>query len=86
MYYLYILQSQKRKYSYVGVTDNLERRLLEHNNGANKSTKPYRPFRIVHKEEFRTLSEARKKEWFYKCTPQGGKLKRKLLIMAGVAA
>ena len=85
MTYLYILQSQKRKYSYVGVTHNLKRRLAEHNNGNNKSTRPYRPFNLVHQEEFKTLSEARKREWFLKCTPQGGKLKRKLLAMAGVA-
>jgi putative endonuclease len=86
MYYLYILQSEKRRYSYVGTTDNLERRLFQHNNGKSKATKPYRPFLLVHKEEFITLAEARKKEWFYKCTPQGGKLKRKILMMAGVAA
>jgi len=86
MYYLYILKSQKRKYTYVGITNDLERRFFEHNNGKEKTTKPYYPFLLIHKEEFSTLSEAMKKEWFFKCTPQGGKLKRKLLVMAGVAA
>ncbi len=86
MYYLYILKSKRRKYTYVGVTDDLKRRLFEHENGKEKATKPYLPFLLIHKEGFPTLSEARKKEWFYKCTPQGGKLKRKLLVMAGVAA
>ena len=30
-----------RNYIYVGITDNIERRFLQHNNGENKSTKAY---------------------------------------------
>jgi hypothetical protein len=41
---------------------------------------------LIHNEKFQTLSEARKHEWFLKCVPQGGKLKIKILDMAGVAA
>lgn len=86
MFCLYILKSKIRNYSYVGVTNNLERRLKEHNTGINKTTKSYKPFLLVHRENYKTLSEARKREWFLKCTPQGGKIKRKILNMAGVAA
>ena len=86
MFYLYILKSKKYLYSYVGVTNDLNRRLFEHNSGRNKTTRFYKPFILVQQEKFNTLSGARKKEWFYKCTPQGGKAKRKLLAMAGVAA
>ena len=70
---------------YVGVTDNLKRRFIEHNSGKTKSTKYRTPFILVHTEGFQTSSEARKREWFLKCTPQGGKFKRKILDMAGVA-
>jgi len=82
MYYLYISKSLKDNKGYIGVTKDIKKRLQEHNSGKVKSTKHRRPFMIIHTEEFKTLSEARKKEWFYKCTPQGGKLKRKILETA----
>ena len=86
MYYLYILKSTNHNYSYVGTTDNLQRRLNEHNSGRNRATKWRKPFVLAYQEEYQTLSEARKREWFLKCTPQGGKLKGKILAMAAVAA
>ena len=67
---------------YVGTAKNVKKRLGQHNSGRVKSTKHRRPFTIVHVEKFKTLSKARKREWFLKCTPQGGKLKRKILEMA----
>jgi len=82
MYYLYILKSLKDYKGYIGVTKNIKRRLRDHNTGKVKSTKSRTPFSIVHTEQFKTLSEAKKREWFYKCTPQGGKLKRKILETA----
>ncbi len=86
MYFLYIIKSTHKNYNYVGTTNNLNRRIMEHNSGKNKSTRHFKPFILCYKEEYKSLSEARKKEWFLKCTPQGGKLKRKILIVAGVAA
>ncbi|TAM99842.1 MAG: hypothetical protein EPN39_05595 [Chitinophagaceae bacterium] len=44
MFFVYALKSLSRNYIYVGMTNSLERRLKEHNEGRNKSTKPYRPF------------------------------------------
>ena len=49
---------------YIGSTNNLEKRLHEHNNlksGAHY-TKIRRPVVLIYKEEFLTLSEARKRE------------------------
>jgi len=82
MYYLYILKSIKDKKGYIGTTANVEKRLQDHNTGRVKSTKYRRPLVVVHTEEFKTLSETRRREWFYKYTPQGGKLKRKILKTA----
>ncbi len=78
MYCVYILKSLKDANLYVGTTDNLERRLKEHNNGKSKSTKLRRPFKLVRKEEYKTLSEARKREWYFKNHPTGQQLKKKL--------
>lgn len=71
---------------YIGTTKDLEKRLNQHNSGLVKSTIHRKPFIIVYNEEFKTLSQARKREWFLKCTPQGGKFKKKILDNAGVAA
>lgn len=86
MFYIYIIKSIHKNYNYLGATNNLDQRLSDHNNGRSKSTKPYRPFILFYKEEYKTLSEARKREWFLKCTPEGGKLKRKILNVTGMAA
>jgi putative endonuclease len=50
-YFVYILASKSRKL-YVGVTNDLERRLFEHKQGlADGFTKQYRIDRLVHFEE-----------------------------------
>ena len=43
-----------------------EQRLLDHNNGKTKSTKPYRPWRLIYKEEQLSRIQARKREKFLK--------------------
>ena len=68
MYYLYILMSEIRKRTYTGVSDDANRRLEEHNAGKVKSSRPYRPYKIIHTESFAELTEARQKERFYKST------------------
>ncbi|RJQ26535.1 hypothetical protein C4577_03200 [Candidatus Parcubacteria bacterium] len=44
MYYVYILQSLKDNKTYVGYTDNFERRFEQHNSGRSKSTKHRSPW------------------------------------------
>lgn len=39
MHYVYVLHNLKLKHYYFGCTDNLEKRLIEHQNGENISTK-----------------------------------------------
>ncbi|HLC83845.1 MAG TPA: GIY-YIG nuclease family protein, partial [Bacteroidia bacterium] len=45
MYYVYILQSELNDSFYKGCTNDLERRLIEHNSGKEKSTKRYLPWK-----------------------------------------
>ena len=66
MIYVYAIKSLTRNYIYVGMTNNVDRRLLEHNNGENKSPKAYRPFQIILKETFPSRVEARKREIYLK--------------------
>ena len=53
MYYVYILKSQKDNKFYTGITNNLERRLEQHNIGysATRSTKNRGPFTLVFAQE-----------------------------------
>ena len=57
-YFVYILQSQQTGAYYKGITHNLENRITEHNAGEMKSTKAYRPWRIIGYVEKPTRSEA----------------------------
>jgi putative endonuclease len=66
MYYVYAISSLERNYIYVGLTNNIERRLSEHNTGKNKTTKPYSPFIIIYSEECSNRIEARIKEKYFK--------------------
>ena len=63
---MYAIKSLTRNYIYVGLTNNLSRRLLEHNKGSNKTTRPYCPFDLIHSEEFLTRSQAREREKYLK--------------------
>ncbi len=77
-HYVYILRSVRSGRLYVGTTDNVERRFDEHNRGACRSTKPWRPWDLMHVERHPDSGAARRREWRLKCTPAGGKEKRRL--------
>ncbi|OQY92043.1 MAG: endonuclease [Sphingobacteriales bacterium UTBCD1] len=66
MFYVYAISSEIRKYIYVGLTNNLERRIKEHNSGNNRTTKPYRPFKLIYSEECKDRIETRKREKYLK--------------------
>lgn len=44
------------------MTIDLDRRLREHNIGKSRTTRPYRPFKLIHTEVFSTRLEARARE------------------------
>ena len=60
--YVYLLQSRKDKKYYIGWTTDLLRRLGEHNEGLNFSTKNRKPFKLVGFETCRTQKEAKMRE------------------------
>jgi len=65
-YYVYLLLSEKDKKTYLESTNDLERRIKEHNNGKTPSTRNRRPLKLIYEEYFDTLSEARNREKFLK--------------------
>ena len=68
MFIVYVLKSNTADKSYVGLTNNINRRLREHNSGKHFYTKRYLPWVIIHEEEFDNFAEARKREKFLKST------------------
>ncbi|MBU1862207.1 MAG: GIY-YIG nuclease family protein [Candidatus Omnitrophica bacterium] len=58
-YYVYILQSiaDKNRY-YVGLTNNLDKRLIIHNNGACAHTSKYCPWHITNTIAFKEKAKA----------------------------
>jgi putative endonuclease len=58
MFYVYALKSLNRNYVYVGMTNDLERRIHQHQSGQNKTTKPYLPFVLIHSEAFSSREDA----------------------------
>ncbi len=62
MFYVYLLRSKKDNQLYTGSTNNLERRLKEHNNGECISTRNRRPLELVYYEAYIAESDARERE------------------------
>jgi len=47
MYYVYILKSKKDYSRYIGVTQDLKRRISEHNSGSAKYSNSKRPYKLI---------------------------------------
>ncbi|HAU66517.1 TPA: endonuclease [Candidatus Uhrbacteria bacterium] len=62
MYTIYAIKSQKDERIYVGFTENLLRRLYEHNGGHVTSTKAFIPWKLLYTEQVADRVSARKRE------------------------
>jgi putative endonuclease len=62
MFYVYILKSLLNGRFYVGHSDDLAQRVREHDLGMCLYTRRWRPWELVHTEQFETRSAAMKRE------------------------
>ncbi|MFH0828835.1 MAG: GIY-YIG nuclease family protein [Candidatus Kerfeldbacteria bacterium] len=62
MYSAYIIQSTVDGRFYIGCTNDVHRRIHEHNSGYSRYTKPYVPWKLVFEKRCATLSEAKRLE------------------------
>jgi len=83
MYFVYILQSEKNSRYYIGYTSSVRDRLKHHNSGANQSTKPYRPWKVIFTEACIDKKSAWLRERQVKSYKSGEAFKK--LIKGGVA-
>ncbi len=78
-----MLKSCVREKFYIGCTSDLRKRLVAHNAGRTKSTKPFRPWKLIYSESFVDKGEAYKRKWYLK-HPRGY-LEKLKIIKGGVA-
>ena len=66
MWYVYILQGTGNRFWYVGSTNDLERRMIEHRDGQCHSTKAHRPLELVSYIAVQSEYQARSLEKYFK--------------------
>ncbi len=66
MVYVYVLQSETTGRRYVGMAQDLGRRLKEHNTGQVNSTRANAPWRLVYEEECADHESGRRREKYLK--------------------
>ena len=61
-YYVYLLMSSKTSWIYIGCTNDLEKRLKEHNTGKVYSTKRMLPIELIYYEAYKSKDYAFQRE------------------------
>ena len=75
-YYIYLIESESSGIWYVGLSQNPEERLKQHNKGKSKYTSSHLPWKLLYKEKIGNLAEARKREKYYKTSAGKRRLKK----------
>lgn len=65
-YYVYILYNKIKNFIYIGYSENLTKRVAEHNSGLSQSTKNYKPLELIHYEAYRNIKDAKRREIYLK--------------------
>lgn len=67
-YYVYVLQSLRFNWIYVGSTSDLRKRFKSHNLKENLSTKAYAPLKLIFYEAYLNKADALRREEYFKTT------------------
>ena len=78
MFYVYVIKNSKGDI-YKGHSDNIQKRISEHNRGDTKSTRKANDWKLKYSEEFDTRKEAIKREKYLKSAAGRRFLKEKLV-------
>lgn len=77
-YYVYVLWSLKDKMFYIGYSDNVARRYLEHKRGQNTSTAKRLPVKLIFFEAYFSKEDALRRESYFKTTKGKATLRQML--------
>jgi len=83
MYYVYVLLSLRDKRFYIGFSEDVKRRLEEHNADRNTSTKPRRPLELIYYEAHYSKEDALRRERYFKTNKGKSTLKQMLRTTMG---
>ena len=79
-FYVYVLYARSSDKIYIGFTSDLEGRLLSHNHLATKGwTIKFRPWQLLHSENFHTKKDAMAREKYLKSYRGREWIRRELL-------
>ncbi|MBI3983781.1 GIY-YIG nuclease family protein [Candidatus Microgenomates bacterium] len=65
-YYAYVLANHRKNFLYIGFTTDLRSRFDSHNLGKIRSTRSYRPLKLIHYEAYAEKSDAKRREKYLK--------------------
>jgi len=83
-YFLYMIENASGRH-YIGITTDPSRRLIEHNTGGAKATRPFGPWKLIYTEQFNSRAEACRREWYLK-NVKGKKEKLEIIKKYGEVA
>ncbi len=83
VFFIYILRSQKTRKYYIGCTNNLKKRVKQHNQGQNISTMRDQPWQLIRYKTSNSQEEAYKCEKLIKSYKGGNAFKK---IISGEVA
>lgn len=66
LYYIYAIKSELDSRIYVGFTKDLHKRIDEHNQDSTKSTKGFKPWKLIYSEKVNSRTKAREREKYFK--------------------
>jgi putative endonuclease len=75
MYYVYILRSVKSSKLYKGFTNDLKRRIKEHNSGCSEFTRNNGPWELIYYEAFLSKIDAQREEKYLKSGKERERIK-----------
>lgn len=79
MWFVYVIKSEVNGHLYVGSTNNVQRRLTEHNEGKNISTKGFIPWKLMSYVAVNDEAHARNLEKYFKTGSGKAILKQRIL-------